>query len=136
MALDLRLQQKMVQQLVMTPQLQQAIKLLQMSRMELTELVQEELLENPVLEEGPEPRESSSPGGDELASAEVKAHGAELDPKFRYLLDAPEADPDGIPAVFKFARKTREQYVASEKDGKATGWRFVRQRRPVFERRV
>ncbi len=36
----------------MTPQLQQAIKLLQLSRMELIDLVQQELEENPVLEEG------------------------------------------------------------------------------------
>jgi RNA polymerase sigma-54 factor len=36
----------------MTPQLQQAIKLLQLSRMELVDLVQQELQENPVLEEG------------------------------------------------------------------------------------
>jgi RNA polymerase sigma-54 factor len=41
---------KMQQQLVMTPQLQQAIKLLQLSRAELAETVQQELMENPVLE--------------------------------------------------------------------------------------
>lgn len=41
----------MSQQLVMTPQLQQAIKLLQMSRMELIDTVREELLENPILED-------------------------------------------------------------------------------------
>ncbi len=51
MALDLRLQVKLSQQLVMTPQLQQAIKLLQLSRMELAEVVTEELTENPLLEE-------------------------------------------------------------------------------------
>jgi RNA polymerase sigma-54 factor len=51
MALDLRLQQKMSQQLVMTPQLQQAIKLLQLSHMELADVLQKELEENPVLEE-------------------------------------------------------------------------------------
>ena len=45
----------MSQQLVMTPQLQQAIKLLQMSRMELVETVHQELLENPVLEDVREP---------------------------------------------------------------------------------
>ena len=39
------------QNLVMTPQLQQAIKLLQLSRVELLESVQEELLENPALAE-------------------------------------------------------------------------------------
>jgi len=51
MALEIRQQLKLSQQLVMTPQLQQAIKLLQLSRMELVELVQQELEENPVLEE-------------------------------------------------------------------------------------
>ncbi len=51
MALDLRLQVKLSQQLVMTPQLQQAIKLLQLSRMELVDVVNEELTENPLLEE-------------------------------------------------------------------------------------
>lgn len=42
---------KLGQQMVMTPQLQAAIKLLQMNRMELTETIQQELLENPLLEE-------------------------------------------------------------------------------------
>lgn len=51
MGLELRQQIKLAQQLVMTPQLQQAIKLLQLSRMELVETVQRELLENPFLEE-------------------------------------------------------------------------------------
>ena len=57
MALDLRLQVKLSQQLVMTPQLQQAIKLLQLSRMELVDVVTEELAENPLLEEGDEIKE-------------------------------------------------------------------------------
>lgn len=51
MGLDIRLDLKMSQQLVMTPQLQQAIKLLQLSRMDLIEAVREELMENPMLEE-------------------------------------------------------------------------------------
>jgi RNA polymerase sigma-54 factor len=42
---------KQTQQLVMTPQLQQAIRLLQLSRLELAEMVQQEILENPVLDE-------------------------------------------------------------------------------------
>lgn len=49
---DMKLDLKLSQQLVMTPQLQQAIKLLQLNRMELAELINEELVENPVLEEG------------------------------------------------------------------------------------
>jgi RNA polymerase sigma-54 factor len=49
--MELRQQLKLTQQLVMTPQLQQAIKLLQLSRMELVDMVQQELEENPVLED-------------------------------------------------------------------------------------
>ncbi|MDR2050345.1 MAG: RNA polymerase factor sigma-54 [Deltaproteobacteria bacterium] len=54
MALELRQQLKLSQQLTMTPQLQQAIKLLQLSRLELADMVQQEMLENPCLEEKPE----------------------------------------------------------------------------------
>ena len=50
MALDLRQNLKLSQQLLMTPQLQQAIKLLQLSRAELEQYVVSELAENPVLE--------------------------------------------------------------------------------------
>jgi RNA polymerase sigma-54 factor len=49
--MELRQQLKLSQQLIMTPQLQQAIKLLQLSRMELVDMVRQELEENPVLEE-------------------------------------------------------------------------------------
>ncbi len=54
MALNLKLQMRLSQQLIMTPQLQQAIKLLQLSRQELEELIDQALVENPVLEEDPE----------------------------------------------------------------------------------
>ncbi|MBE0598798.1 MAG: RNA polymerase factor sigma-54 [Desulfuromonadales bacterium] len=54
MALEIRQQLKLSQQLVMTPQLQQAIKLLQLSRMELVDVIRQELEENPILEEGSE----------------------------------------------------------------------------------
>ncbi len=51
MAVDLKLSMKLGQQMVMTPQLQAAIKLLQMNRLELTESIQGELMDNPLLEE-------------------------------------------------------------------------------------
>ncbi|MGB7972014.1 MAG: RNA polymerase factor sigma-54 [Candidatus Deferrimicrobiaceae bacterium] len=54
MALELRQSLKLSQQLVMTPQLQQAIKLLQLSRLELQQAVREELEVNPALEEDAE----------------------------------------------------------------------------------
>jgi RNA polymerase sigma-54 factor len=71
--MEIKQQLRLSQQLVMTPQLQQAIKLLQMSRMELTELVQEELLENPILEdtlEGRDAREIAQNGSDETSTIE------------------------------------------------------------------
>lgn len=51
MPLETKLYQKLRQQLVMTPQLRQAIKILQVSRQELEEIVAQELEENPTLEE-------------------------------------------------------------------------------------
>lgn len=50
MALSAKLEMRQGQQLVMTPQLQQAIRLLQLSNMELTEFVDSELERNPLLE--------------------------------------------------------------------------------------
>jgi DNA topoisomerase-1 len=68
----------------------------------------------------PKHRETRAP-----TIAELKPHRSELDPKHLYLLDAPETDPAGNPAIVKFSRKSREQYVVTEVDGKPTGWRAV-----------
>jgi len=79
MALELRQQLKLTQQLVMTPQLQQAIKLLQLSRVELAETVQQELLENPFLEESLE--ETANPdktSAKEQRKEEQEAYDKEL----------------------------------------------------------
>ncbi|HQP94064.1 MAG TPA: RNA polymerase sigma-54 factor, partial [Thermoanaerobaculia bacterium] len=51
MALEQKLSLKLATRLVMTPSLQQAIKLLQMTRLELESVLEQELVENPVLEE-------------------------------------------------------------------------------------
>jgi len=51
MAMETKLQLRQVQKLVMTTELRNAIKLLTLSRLELQQLVQEKLLENPCLEE-------------------------------------------------------------------------------------
>ena len=70
----------------------------------------------------PKHRETRAP-----TIAELKPHRAEIDPKHHYLLDAPDTDPHGNPAIVKYSRKTRQQFVASESDGKPTGWRAVYQ---------
>jgi len=65
MALETKLYQRLSQQLVMTPQLRQAIKILQVSRAELETLIDEALAENPVLEEGVEQIEEDRPRTEE-----------------------------------------------------------------------
>ncbi|HUL61004.1 MAG TPA: RNA polymerase factor sigma-54 [Anaeromyxobacteraceae bacterium] len=69
MSLELKQHLKMTQQLVMTPQLQQAIKLLQLSRMELVDLVRTEMQENPLLEGADENEEEAVPDGASPAEA-------------------------------------------------------------------
>jgi RNA polymerase sigma-54 factor len=58
MALEQKLNLRLSQRLVMTPSLQQAIKLLQMSRLELQEVLTQEMVENPILEEQEETAET------------------------------------------------------------------------------
>jgi RNA polymerase sigma-54 factor len=53
MAFELKQNLKLSQQLIMTPQLQQAIKLLQLSRMEMIDVINQEMEENPLLEDMP-----------------------------------------------------------------------------------
>ncbi|MGB1868680.1 MAG: hypothetical protein ACPHLL_05290, partial [Porticoccaceae bacterium] len=45
-----------------------------------------------------------------------------IDEKYQFLLTAPVTDPEGKPSVIRYSRKTKEQYVRSENDGKPTGW--------------
>jgi RNA polymerase sigma-54 factor len=60
MALEIKQSPKLAQQLVITPQLQQAIKLLQLTRIELVDLIQQEMNENPLLEEADASEEAGS----------------------------------------------------------------------------
>ncbi|MDP1931471.1 MAG: type I DNA topoisomerase [Gammaproteobacteria bacterium] len=67
--------------------------------------------------------------------AELLPHGDELDPKYHFLLSAPVKDGDGNKTVIRYSRKTAEQYVLTEVDGKATGWKaFYRNGRWVVEK--
>ena len=60
MALESKLVQRLSQNLLMTPQLQQAIKLLQLGRLEYIEAIESEMLENPLLEEATDTSEYDS----------------------------------------------------------------------------
>ncbi len=54
--------------------------------------------------------------------AELLPHRSEIDPKYHFLLEAPTEDDQGRKTVVRYSRKTKEQYVQSEEDGKPTGW--------------
>src|SRR3954447_1580593 len=75
MSIEIKQVHKLSQQLVMTPQLQQAIKLLQLSRMELTDLVREEMMENPILEDGMETAQEQPREADSETQAENQLQG-------------------------------------------------------------
>jgi RNA polymerase sigma-54 factor len=80
MALEQKLRLKLAQRLVMTPSLQQAIKLLQLSRLELEETLAQEILENPVLDVD-DPAEDVSAEPEEAAGDETSVStAAEEDP--------------------------------------------------------
>jgi RNA polymerase sigma-54 factor len=72
MELGLRLSQKQTLKLVMTPRLQQALKLLQMPALELSQHIEQELLTNPLLEVDEEAPDAA-PEGEEPPPAEVKS---------------------------------------------------------------
>lgn len=65
----------------------------------------------------PKSRETRAPLVSELARFKER-----LSPKFTYLADAPQTDPDGREAVVRFSRKTGENYIRTEIDGKPSGW--------------
>ncbi|PHM66232.1 type I DNA topoisomerase [Xenorhabdus sp. KJ12.1] len=65
----------------------------------------------------PKSRETRAPLVEELAQFKDR-----LPEKLRYLAEAPIQDPEGNKTIVRFSRKTKQQYVSSEKNGKATGW--------------
>ncbi len=86
MALELKQSLRLSQQLVMTPQLQQAIKLLQLSRLELVDLIRTEMEQNPLLEE---PQEG--------AETELNEAPAEMTSTLNESIEASELLPDKPP---------------------------------------
>ena len=102
MAMTPRLDQRQSQSqtLVMTPQLQQAIKLLQLSNLELAEYIEQELEKNPMLEvdEG-ERRDDGAPA----QPADALDEPAEAAPE-----GAAESEPDGLDSIDFERRQTAE----------------------------
>jgi RNA polymerase sigma-54 factor len=73
----LGLQTRLSQRLILTPSLQQAIKLLPLTTLELAEVLEQEVMENPLLEEVPT---QEGLAGDEIAQEEAKEEAERTDP--------------------------------------------------------
>jgi RNA polymerase sigma-54 factor len=128
MALTAKLELRQGQQLVMTPQLQQAIRLLQLSNMELSQFVETELERNPLLEmdESPEPVAKTEREGEPEASPEpVERSGDDewLD------LGKPVAD-NGLDTEYEGAFS--ENATPGGADSLESGWASLRQRTGSF----
>src|SRR6476660_1523763 len=87
--MSLKLTTSLSQRLVLTPQLRQRIEMLQMTSLELTDLIQQQLLENPVLEEVPTQEEVQ-----EIAE-KVLDHLASSDNESTFEATTPEAGAPG-----------------------------------------
>jgi DNA topoisomerase-1 len=66
----------------------------------------------------PKNRETRAPYVDEILP-----HKAAIDPKYHFLMEGPVTDTDGIRVQIRYQRKTKQQYLMTDVDGKATGWR-------------
>src|SRR2546426_1427246 len=101
MALELKQSLRLSQQLVMTPQLQQAIKLLQLSRLELVDLIRTEVEQTPLLEE---PADG--------AEAELNEAPPELVPVLNQSIEASELVPEQPAEAQPDLKKAAEGEVA------------------------
>ena len=85
----------------------------------------------------PKHREIRAPLVEELLEIKDK-----LDPKYQHLVNAPLEDGDGNKSMVRWQRRTKEQYVMTEKNKKATGWKAFyrnglwREEKPKAKRRM
>ena len=117
MAIELRQQLKLTQQLIMTPQLQMAIKLLQLSRLELMDAIQQEMEQNPALEELQETvsKDQLDPSAQELLAVPEKTKEVTIDEKISGDIDwSNYIDEYNSPGRIRFESEDREtpQYEA------------------------
>ena len=94
--LEPKLVTKLAQKQVLTPGLVQMVSLLTLNKLELTEMIQQELVQNPVLEEGTEIVENTTPemdlGQAEPAGPTAEAEADGTDAEYQALREAAERD--------------------------------------------
>lgn len=142
MSLSAKLELRQGQQLVMTPQLQQAIRLLQLSNLEINQFVEGELERNPLLEidEAPEPavkgereQEPSSMseeghGDNEQTPSESTSGAADDD----WLDLGRPADVAGLDADYRNTFPDSDAGAPASSDAGESGWASLRQRTGSF----
>src|SRR5262245_19672987 len=111
MGMEMKLQFKLSQQLVMTPQLVQAIRLLQLSRLELVDEIRKELDGNPVL-------------GDDVTDPKAREGGKAEQPRGE--INGEQADGGD-----RFDRNTDMSVRETEKRVKEVDWEQFRENRQL-----
>jgi RNA polymerase sigma-54 factor len=123
--MSLKLTTSLSQRLVLTPQLRQRIEMLQMTSLELTDLIQQQLLENPVLEEVPtqeEVQELAEKVLDHLASANGETPFDERSSEASEAVTAPtngSGDADVLSSLPAEAEGASEAVAAEHEEGAA-----------------
>ncbi len=108
MGIGPKLELKLTQKLILTPQLQQSIKLLQLPQLELTQTLNQELMENPMLEEG---------GERELEEKEESTDENDTEDSLKELSEDTEAPLEKI-----FGFTTSEYFEERGSDGRDLGY--------------
>ena len=115
MSIEIKQHLKLSQQLVMTPQLQQAIKLLQLSRMELVDMVRDEMLENPILEDSVESGNEQAKGAEAAAQAE-EAPGGDVERVGETEMPMAEIPTDKVDSTAEVKADTRSNEAVADFD--------------------
>jgi RNA polymerase sigma-54 factor len=113
--MSLKLTTSLSQRLVLTPQLRQRIEMLQMTTLELTDLIQQQLLENPVLEEVPsqeEVQELAEKVLDHLASSDAEPNFEAVAPEAGSPASNGSGDLDAVPMAEGMADDLAEGFTA------------------------
>ena len=106
MALEIKLSQKLTQRPVMTPQLQQAIKILQLARAELEALIDQEAADNPLVDHTGEEETTIDGGG---GAEDEKALPMPADIDWKQYLDSSTKGVSALPALAREADDEERQ---------------------------